>query len=297
MKRWMIGVMVASGMFAAAVAAEPIVVGGKNFTEQFLLAEMAALLLEDAGYEVDLRTGVGSSLARKSLINGAFDLYYEYSGTAYTVYYKKKDRSVMTDRERVLEWVRKHDAKKGLVWLDPLPFNNTYTLIMRRAEAEEKGIDTISALASHVQNHPQDLAFGMNSEFWERPDGFKRLMKTCGFRVPYGQIRKMSTGLVYKALRDGQLDVAMGFATDGRIAAFDFVTLEDDCDFFPVYNPAPVVREAALEQYGGIREALAPLAEHLDTETIRELNSEVDIHHRDERAVAREWMTKEGILP
>ena len=128
-----------------AVAGEKgLIVGGKNFTEQLLLPELAGILLGQEGFDVTLKTGVGSVIARKSLENAQFDLYYEYTGTAYTLYYKQNDTEIMTVPEKVYDWVKKADSKKGLVWLDPVRFNNTYTLMMRKTEAEKLGIKTVS---------------------------------------------------------------------------------------------------------------------------------------------------------
>jgi glycine betaine/choline ABC-type transport system substrate-binding protein len=129
-----------------------IVVGGKNFTEQYLLAEMAAALLRDAGFDVELRTGVGSVIARKSLVNNQIDLYYEYTGTAYTVFYDESNPEVMRDPSKVYEWVKQKDTAKDLTWLQRVDFNNTYTLIMREGHAAKLGITSISDLAKHVSN-------------------------------------------------------------------------------------------------------------------------------------------------
>lgn len=205
-----------------------IVIGGKNFTEQYLLCQMAKLLLEKAGFTVKLKTGLPTNLIRKALEEGEIDLYYEYTGTAYTVFYKQSDPAIMNNSKKVYEWVRNHDRKKGLIWLDPVQFNNTYTLIMKKDIAKKKDIRTISDLASYVNKHPKEPIFGIGTEFWERPDGFRKLMKVYGLKVPAEMIKKMSIGLAYIALKDGQISVGMGFATDGRISAFGFVSLVDD---------------------------------------------------------------------
>ena len=273
-----------------------IVVGGKDFTEQFLLAEMAGALLEQAGFDVDLRTGVGSAIARKALENDQVDLYYEYTGTAYTVFYEQSDPEIMRDPTEVYQWVKGKDAAKKLTWLQRVDFNNTYTLIMRRKQAAELGIASISDLARYVNEQPDGLHFAVGVEFYERPDGFKKLVDTYGFQPSSGSISKMSIGLTYRALREEQVDVAMGFATDGRITAFGFISLEDDKQFFPVYNPAPVIRTEVLEKHPTIRDVLAPLAESLTTDTMRSLNAKVDIEHVDARKVAIEWLTQEGLL-
>lgn len=279
----------------AVNAREAIIIGGKNFTEQYLLPELAKQLLEKNGLTVQLQTGVGSAVVRQSLVNDQIDLYYEYTGTAYTVYYKASDRNIMTDPQKVYEWVKKKDAAKGLVWLTPVNFNNTYTLMMRKEHAKQLGIESIGDLSAYVNKHPDELVIGVNAEFWERPDGLKPLMKTYGFRVPYEKIRKMDSGLVYKALKEKSVDVSMGFATDGRIAAFGFINLEDNKFYFPVYNPAPVVRKEVLEAHPKIRDILRPLAEKLDTNAMQELNAMVDVEHQSVTSVARQWLKKNGL--
>jgi osmoprotectant transport system substrate-binding protein len=279
----------------AASAGDVIVIGGKNFTEQYLLPQMAKILLEQKGFKVDLKTGVGSAIVRQSLLNKQIDLYYEYTGTAYTVYYKQKNRKIMTNPHKVYEWVKKKDAAKGLVWLTPVHFNNTYTLMMRKAQAQRLGIKSISDLSAYVNKHPDKLVIGVNAEFWERSDGFKPLMKTYGFRVPYDKIRKMDSGLVYKALKEKDVDVSMGFATDGRISAFGFVNLVDNKHYFPVYNPAPVIRKAVLKAHPQIAAILKPLSEKLNTKTMQMLNAEVDIEHKDVADVASQWVKKNGL--
>ena len=273
-----------------------VVVGGKNFTEQLLLPELAGILLEQAGFDVTLKTGVGSVIARKSLENAQFDLYYEYTGTAYTLYYKQKDKEIMTVPGKVYDWVKKADAEKGLVWLDPVKFNNTYTLMMRKAEAEKLGIKSISDLGAYVSKNPDNLIFALDSEFWERPDGFKGIMKTYKFNLPFKQVKKMSVGLTYQALKKGLVNSAMGFATDGRIAAFGFVNLVDDKSFFPVYNPVPVVRKEILDKYPEIKGILKPIADNLTTEEMQKLNKAVDVDHKQVHDVAMGWLKSKNLI-
>ncbi|MEA3487080.1 MAG: glycine betaine ABC transporter substrate-binding protein, partial [Thermodesulfobacteriota bacterium] len=190
-----------------------LIVGGKNFTEQLLLPELAGILLEQAGFDVTLKTGVGTSIARKSLENAQTDLYYEYTGTAYTLFYKQDDKKIMTVPGKVYSWIKKADSEKDLVWLDPVKFNNTYTLMMRKGEAEKLGIKSISDLGAYVRKNPDKLMFALGAEFWERPDGFKGIMKTYNFKLPVKQVKKMSMGLTYQALQKELVNSAAGFAT------------------------------------------------------------------------------------
>lgn len=273
-----------------------LIVGGKDYTEQFLLPELASILLEQAGFDVKVKTGVGSAIARKSLENAQFDLYYEYTGTAYTLYYKQEDTAIMTVPEKIYNWVKKADSDKGLIWLDPVKFNNTYTLMMNKAEADKLKLKSISDLGAYVTKNPDKLIFALDSEFWERPDGFKGIMEMYNFKLPPRQVKKMSVGLTYQALKEGLVNSAMGFATDGRIAAFGFVNLEDDKSFFPVYNPAPVVRKEILDKYPEIQTILKPLGDALNTQEMQKLNKAVDIDHKQVRDVAMDWLKGKNLI-
>jgi osmoprotectant transport system substrate-binding protein len=272
-----------------------ITIGGKNFTEQYLLPELAKALLEKNGFQVELKTGLPTNMARKALLAGEVDLYYEYTGTAYTVFYKQDDPKIMSDPQAVYNWIKDKDAEKGLVWLPPVKLNNTYTLMMKKPQAEKLGISSISDLAAYVKKNPNDLIVGIGTEFWNRPDGFKKLAQVYGLKVPINNIKKMSLGLAYQALKDGQIGVGMGFATDGRIAAFGFVNLKDDKQFFPVYNPAPVVRKAVLDKYPEIEKILEPLAETLGTGEMQAMNKAVDVDHGSEADVAKAWLKEKGL--
>ena len=279
-----------------ALSEKKIVLGGKNFTEQYILSEIAKILLDKNSFNVEMRTGIGSTVARQSLENDQIDLYYEYTGTAYTIYHKQSNKIIMTDRDKCYSWVKDADNTKGLVWLDPVLFNNTYTLLMRKKQAELLGIKSISDLGKYINKNSKKLVVGIGAEFWERPDGFRPLMKLYGFSVPYSNLRKMDDGLVYKALKDKQVDVSMGFATDGRISSFGFVTLDDDKSYFPIYNPAPVVRKPVLDEYPQIKDILKPVAEKLTTREMQQLNAMVDIEHRSINEVALEWLKDQGII-
>ncbi len=303
MKTWIKGftflavVVFLLGFALPGLAADKkITVGGKNFTEQYLLPEMAKALLEKNGFEVELKTGLPTNMARKAVLTGEVDFYYEYTGTAYTVFFKQDEPKIMSDPEAVYDWVKEKDAKNDLVWLTPVKMNNTYTLMMKKAQAEKLGISSISDLAAYVDKNPEDLTVGVGTEFWNRPDGFKKLAKVYDLNVPFGNIKKMSDGLAYQALKDGQIDVGMGFATDGRIAAFGFVNIEDNKNYFPVYNPAPVVREGVLEKYPEIEKILEPLAENLSTSEMQNMNKAVDVEHKPESDVARSWLKEKGLL-
>ncbi len=274
---------------------DTIKIGSKEFTEQLLLGKITVIALEDAGFQVEDKTGVaGSDKVRLALENGDFSMYWEYTGTAWLSQLQHDDP--ITDPQEAYEKVRDEDANNGLTWLQYAPLNNTYTLMMRRADSEELGIKTISDLAEYVNSNPGELRVAIDHEFSIRPDGYPGVQEHYGFTQSEDEIKIMDLGIMYKTLKEGQVDVAMGFATDGRIPAYDLVNLEDDKAFFPVYNAAPVVRSEVLESNPEIEGILQKIAVLLDTEAMMKLNYEVDINEREPEEVAREWLQSEGLI-
>jgi len=290
-----ISVMVVFTGCSSSNKGEVIKVGSKEFTEQLLLGQITLLALEDAGFKIEDQTNVaGSDKCRTALETGDFDLYWEYTGTAWLVHLQH-DKPI-TDAEEAYKKVKEEDAENGFVWLDYAPFNNTYTLMMRKADVENLGISSISQLAEYVKKHPNELTMGADHEFIVRPDGFLALQELYGFKLPDDNIKIMELGITYKTLKENKVDIPMGFATDGRIAAYNLVNLKDDKNFFPVYNPAPVVRKEVLEKHPGIAEVLNKIAAKLDTKTMTNLNYQVDIKGKDPRDVAKEWLKSEGLI-
>jgi osmoprotectant transport system substrate-binding protein len=277
---------------ASACAADAIVVGGKNFTEQQIMAEMTSQLLKAKGYKVDTRAGMGSTVLRKAQVNGQVDVYWEYTGTSLVTYNKIKERM---SPEKTYQTVKKLDAKKGLVWLDPSKADNTYALIMREAEAKAKNIRTISDLAKAV-NGGQKLTFATNAEFAARPDGLRPLEKAYGFKFGMANVKHMDSGLTYQALRDKQVDVALAFATDGRIPAFHFVVLEDDKHYFPSYALTPVVRKDTLKAHPKLAALLDSLSAKLDNKVMAHLNASVDVEKKTVRDVAHGFLKQAGLI-
>ncbi len=253
-------------LFAGAVQAQQIVVGGKNFTEQQVLSAMTAQLLEANGFSVDNRSGMGSAAVRQAMENGQIDTYWEYTGTSLITYNKVEEK---LDAQATYDKVKELDAKKGIVWLNPSKANNTYALAMRKEEADKLGIKTISDLAARVNNE-NDLTLASNAEWYARPDGLKPLQKAYGFEFDRSAVKRMDSGLVYEALKNGDVDVGLVFATDGRIPAFDFVVLKDDKGYFPSYALAPVIRDKVLEANPKVGDLLNELSAKLDDQTMAE---------------------------
>jgi osmoprotectant transport system substrate-binding protein len=285
------GVALAGGVSAAAMAQE-IVVGGKNFTEQQLLSEITAQLLEAKGFDVDNRSGMGSAALRQAMESGQIDVYWEYTGTSLITYNKVEDK---LDAQATYDKVKELDAEKGIVWLDPSQANNTYALAMREDEAKAMDIATLSDLAQRV-NDEGDLTLASNAEFYARPDGLKPLEEAYGFEFGRANVKRMDSGLVYEALKNEDVDVGLVFATDGRIPAFDFVTLQDDKGYFPSYALAPVVRDEVLEAHPELADILNQLSAQLNDEVMAGLNAKVDVDKMSIENAASEFLQSTGLV-
>jgi len=262
-------------------------VGSKNFTEQMVLAELMAQVVErETGLAVERRENLGGTLiCHEALRKGEIDLYAEYTGTGLTAIL---DAGVVADPDEALRVVRKAYADRfGLVWLRPFGFNNTYAITVRAEQARRRGWTCISDLVPGASA----LKAGFTSEFMERPDGLPGLRRAYG--LEFRECVDMDPALMYQAIAKHEVDVICAFATDGRIAAYDLRPLDDDRGFFPPYYAAPVVREETLRTYPEVREALDLLAGRLDDDTMRRLNYEVDERKRTPRDVAAGFLASE----
>jgi osmoprotectant transport system substrate-binding protein len=278
------------GCGGAADDEKRIVVASKDFTEQFILGEMYAQILENAGYTVERKLNLGGTpVAHQSLLDGQIDLYPEYTGTGLLTVL---GMGTMSDPQAVFDTVKSsYAAQFSLVWLDPAPMNNTQALAMTKPRAAALGITTFSDM---VANADQLTLIGP-PEFAEREDGLP------GLRTVYGdfQFRNFLTvdpGLRYQALQSGEADVVVAFGTDGELAAFDLLSLVDDKGLYPPYQVAPVIRQATLDAHPEVADLLNRLAPLLTNEVMQGLNNEVSGNGREPADVAREFLTAQGLL-
>ena len=267
-----------------------IKVGSKDFTEQFILGEMYALVLEAQGLKVERKLNLGGTpVAQAGLESGQIDLYPEYTGTGLLTVLKQPAQS---NQKQVFDTVAKaYKEKFNLVWLEPAPMNNTQALVMTQEGSKKYGIKTISQMVAKASQ----LTMIGPPEFEAREDGLPGLKKAYGdFNLK--KFIPADPGLRYKTLNNAQADVGVAFGTDGEISALKMVVLEDDKKLFPPYQVAPVIRQETLEQNPGIRDALNTLSPKLTTETMQRLNYEVSGKQREPTEVAKEFLTQEGLL-
>ena len=268
----------------SALTKRPIRIATKNFTEQILLGELMAQVIESrALLPVERRFNLGGTMiCHGALVSGEIDLYAEYSGTALTAILNLESNA---DSKQVLDVIgTQYRNKFDCEWLAPFGFNNTYTLTVRQETARTNGWITISDLEESCSQ----LRAGFTSEFAERSDGYPGLVDVYGFG--FGEVRDLEPSLMYEAIRKGEVDVVCAFATDGRIPAYELQPLKDDRQFFPPYEAAPVVRTSLLQTVPALRDALNVLVGVLDDATMQRLNYEVDENKRDPAAVVRSFL-------
>jgi len=284
------------GLSMTAAVAMPLVIGGKNFTEQLLISTMTAQYLQAQGYEVALKNGLGSTLMRSALESRQLDIVWEYTGTSLIVYNHVEDKLDATDtyaRVKVL------DARIGLVWLNESALNNTYALAMPREVAEANNVRTLSDLGRLIRQRQATgpwSGVGVDFEFGSRPDGLLPMQRLYGFKLKRSEIKQMDPGLVYTALRNRQLLAGLTYSSDGRIKGFDLVLLEDDLGYFAPYKATPVVRADVLAQHPQLADQLNRLSAVIDTPKMSELNKRVDIDQEPISQVAHDFLQQQGLL-
>ncbi|TBU85216.1 glycine betaine ABC transporter substrate-binding protein [Phytopseudomonas dryadis] len=282
-------------LLAATGQAAEIRIGAKVFTEQAILSELTAQYLRPHGYQARIVGNLGSTIAWNGMKSGQLDLTWEYTGTSLVAYNKVTER---LDKEAAYERVKALDAKSGAIWLTPTRFNNTYALALPEQVAKEHpDIHSISDLAAALQQPGEgSRLLALDIEFANRSDGLAGLVKEYDLRFSRDEVRQMDPGLVYTALRNGQVFVGLVYTTDGRLDSFGLRLLEDDKGYFPDYTAAPVVNADYLQAHPDLRELLKPLAERLDDATMRRLNARVDVQRESPAAVAADFLREQKLI-
>ncbi|SFH55053.1 osmoprotectant transport system substrate-binding protein [Tindallia magadiensis] len=265
-----------------------VTIGTKNFTESILLANIFSVLIEEnTNMTANVQELGGTMVAFEALRNNDIQLYPEYTGTGYINMLEKTE--ILTAEETYEIVQSEFQERWSLEWMQPLGFNNTYTLALRQTMIDDLDLNTFSDLLEH----DQDLTFGGTTEFVERQDGLPGLVDAYNFE--FGNVVDLDPGLMYTAVQSEDVDIISAFATDGRIPAYNLGILEDDLSFFPPYFAAPLIRSDVLEQYPQL-EILNTLHNMIDDETMAELNFRVDEMGETEEAVARDFLSSAGLI-
>ena len=267
-----------------------VVIGTKNFTEQLILGELMAQMIEArTSLKVERRFNLGGTMiCHGALLTGEIDLYAEYTGTGLTAILKEP---VIADPEASLRHVRNVYAERFKIsWLKPFGFNNTYAITVRKDQAKTHGWNKISDL----KKNQKGIRAGFTAEFAERADGYPGLSRAYNLR--FNEIKDLEPSMMYKAIAGGEVDVICAFATDGRIASYQLKPLDDDRKFFPPYQAVPIIRGRCLQENAELGDVLSSLGDVLDNDAMQRLNFEVDGEGLSPAEVARAFLKSSGLI-
>ena len=270
---------------------DTIHIATKPMSEQFILGEMLALLIEensDLHVKITKGVGGGTSNIHPAMVKGDFDLYPEYTGTGWLVILKKD--TLLPPDQLFSELQQEYSREYGLKWVAPYGFNNAYSLAVSNEMAKKYNLKTFSDLALY----PDLFTFGAEYDFYEINDGYADL---CAYyNLKFKKNLDMDIGLKYEAMRSGKIDVINIFTTDGQLSHANLTILKDDKHFFPSYYCATIVREETLKEHPELERILEKMNGILTDQEMADMNYKVDVEHRTEREVAVEFLKKKGLL-
>ena len=259
-----------------ALAAQPLVVGSKRFTESYILGEIVRQTLEAQGIAAEHRQGLGNTgILEQALASGAVDVYPEYTGTIVRELLKRPQSNANPSLVELNQWLAPRGLKAGV----PLGFNNTYALAMAESRAAELGITRISDL---VGSRAQGLRLGLSHEFMERGDGWPALQSA--YKLALTAAPGLDHGLAYDAIRAGKVDLIDIYSTDAKVGRYQLRVLQDDLGFFPKYDAVLLMRSAVDPR------PLARLEGRIDAAAMIAMNAQVELDGRSFADVAKGFL-------
>ncbi|MCC7573277.1 MAG: glycine/betaine ABC transporter substrate-binding protein [Candidatus Methanofastidiosum sp.] len=277
-----------SGCIGQGTEQKTIVVGAKTFNEQYILAEMVSLILQDKGYKTEVRSGMNDATLFEGIKKGQIDVYVEYTGTAYAQLLKYPALEVW-DPEVVYDKVKEGLEKEKIVVLNMIGFRDDYAIAIKEDFAIKNNIETIEDLMPYATN----MRFGSDLVFHEREDGLPRLKLIYG--IQFKEVRPMSPTLMYEAIKNNEVDAIPPYTTDTRVDLYNLKILQDNKSALPPYNAILLISEK-LNQDAKVIQALSVLDNLIDTDTMRALNYKFDVEKQDAKAIAKEFLVQKGII-
>ena len=276
------------GVATSVDTLRPIIVASKPFAESFILAEVFAQLLEERGYAVERRPGLGATeIAFQALRTGAIDVYPEYTGTGVqAILGENPSGGPLSVFQHVS---REFRDRWGVRWLAPLGFENTYAIAVRPETADRLGLASLSDLAEHGG----ELVGGLTPDFIGRADGLPGMARAYG--LEFGDVRPLMQALKYQAVEQGDVDVIDGYSTDAGIERAGLRVLIDDLGFFPPYEAAALVGSALASRAPDALAVLGELSGRIDVAAMRRMNAAVEMEGRSIEAVAAEFLAGIGL--
>lgn len=271
-------------------AKDTIHIATKPMTEQYVLGEMLELLIEqDTDLDVELTQGVGggTSNIQPAMESGEFDLYPEYTGTAWNMVLKQEG---LYTEELFEDMQESYKQDLDMQWIGMYGFNNTYGLVVRREIAEQYDLQTYSDLSAVSDQ----LIFGAEYDFFEREDGYDALCET--YDLNFKETMDLDIGLKYQAINQGKIDVMVIFTTDGQLTASDVVVLEDDRQFYPSYLCGNVIRTEVLEEHPELEAVFQKLTGIISDSDMAQMNYEVETEGKEPEDVAEEFLRSHDLL-
>lgn len=275
----------------SADESKTVVVASKPHAEQYILAEMITLLIEnhtDIKVEKKLGIGGGTSNIHPAMISGDIDIYPEYTGTG--LLFVLKEELIKDPSELYLQVKERYLEEYDIIWLDIYGFNNTYALAVKEDVAQEYNLENYDDL-SKVSNN---FVFGAEYDFFEREDGFEGLKEVYGF--DFKDLKEMDIGLKYEAIGSGQVDVINAFSTDGLLKQYQLKVLDDNRNFFPSYQGATLIRRETLEKYPELEGVLQKLSNQITDDDMILMNYYVEKENKDPKDVAEEFLKGKGLI-
>jgi osmoprotectant transport system substrate-binding protein len=262
--------------------------GSRNNTESIILSQIMGKLIEDKlGIEVLYKENLGgSNVVWNAMTNGHIDVIPDYTGTIVVTYYHEEPGTA----EETLEATKRLVEADGIVALNTFGFNNTYTLALDEAKAEELGVETFSDFAKYSQ----EFLLGAVFEFIDRPDGLPGFQKE--YDIEFKDVKGMDHGMMYRSISAGEVDVINSYTTDGQLQIHNLRVLEDDKSYFPPYHALPLVRQETLNEYPELEEVLGLLEGMIDEETMQIMNGKVDNDGMLVERVAQEFLIESGLI-
>ncbi|WP_413722355.1 ABC transporter substrate-binding protein [Sodalis sp. RH24] len=290
------------GMTAGAQAADsPVRVGSKIDTEGSLLGNIIVQVLESHGVKTINKSQLGTTqVLRGAITAGEIDIYPEYTGNGAFFFSDEKDPA-WKDANAGYQKVKKLDYDKNhIVWLEPAPANNTWTIAIREDLAKSKNINSLADLGGYLKAGGK-FKLAASAEFIERPDALPAFEKTYGFKLQQDQLLSLAGGdtavtLKAAAEQTSGVNAAMAYGTDGPVAALGLHTLADPQGVQPIYAPAPIIREAVLKQHPDIAAWLKPVFASLDTQTLQKLNAGIAVEGQNASKVAADYLKQKGFV-
>ncbi|MBP1844820.1 osmoprotectant transport system substrate-binding protein [Rhizobium petrolearium] len=300
LKKQLLGIALALGV-SASLAQAQVVVSSKIDTEGGVLGNIILAVLKANNIETTDRIQLGATpVVRKAIAAGEIDIYPEYTGNG-AFFFEKSDDPVWKDPQKAYEAVKKldYDANK-IVWLTPSSANNTWAIAIREDVAAANNLKTLTDFGKYVADGGK-IVLAASSEFVNSAAALPAFQTTYGFKLKPEQLITLSGGdtaatIAAAANQTNGANAAMVYGTDGGIAPSGLVVLEDDKGVQPVYQPAPIIRETVLKQHPDIETLLKPVFEKLDLVTLQDLNGRVQVGGEPAKAVAEDFLKKNGFL-